>query len=79
MELPFIGKRGLRIGLNEVTRLGMTASEIKEIAMIFYDVIVEGGIEAPRDKVRLLRKRFPQAKFCLPGNLDVAPVLIDAL
>ena len=54
---------GIRIGVQEVTRLGMKEGEMEEIAEIIYARIVKGEDESLRKRVVELKQRFSTLKY----------------
>lgn len=56
---------GIRIGSQEVTRIGMGPSEMKEIAEIIAMAVVQNkDPETVRNRVRDLKSRFTETKYC---------------
>lgn len=56
---------GIRIGTQEVTRIGMGTSEMKEIADIIAMAIVENrDAAAVRERVKDLKSRFTSTEYC---------------
>ncbi len=61
---------GIRLGVSEITRLGMKKSEMQEIASFIKQVIIEK--KDPKkilSKVKLLRKDYQKVKFCFDNKL----------
>lgn len=59
---------GIRLGVQEVTRLGMSEGEMVEIAELFYRVIIKR--ENPRrvaESVRELRRSFNRVRYAFDG------------
>jgi glycine hydroxymethyltransferase len=54
---------GIRIGVQEVTRLGMKESEMEEIAEIIYLRIVRNWDDTLRQRVIELKRRFTRIRF----------------
>ena len=60
---------GIRIGVSEVTRLGMKKPEMEEIASLIRQVVIDG--KDPRrilSKARALRKNHQKVRFCFPDG-----------
>ncbi len=63
---------GIRIGVQEVTRLGMKEGEMEEIAELMYRVVLRGEDPAAvRKRVVELRSRFTEVKYTFPLAKDV--------
>ncbi len=61
---------GIRIGVSEVTRLGMRGGEMAEIARLIKAAIVDGGdARRIRTAARELRKSHQKARYCFDGRL----------
>ncbi|MDH3312573.1 MAG: serine hydroxymethyltransferase [Nitrosopumilus sp.] len=61
---------GIRLGVSEITRLGMKKNEMEEIASFIKNVIIEK--KDPKrilSKVKSFRKNFQQVKFCFDNKL----------
>ena len=61
---------GIRLGVSEVTRLGMGAGEMGEIARLIGQVVIEK--RSPRgvlSRVRELRRGFQRVRYCFGGGL----------
>jgi len=69
---------GIRIGVQEVTRLGMGPGEMEEIARFIYEVLVEG--RDPRDVARRVlefRRAYARVHYAVePGQVET---LLDLL
>ena len=61
---------GIRLGTSEITRLGMKESEMKEIASMIKDVVIDkkdpGSITG---KVAEFRKEFQKTQYCFDNKL----------
>ncbi len=57
---------GIRVGVQEVTRLGMGKDEMDEIAEFIYRAVVKG--EQVKDKVEELRSRFDTVKYAFEST-----------
>jgi glycine hydroxymethyltransferase len=55
------GTHGLRVGVQEVTRWGMTVDDVPEVA----DCLVAGLSGRDKEKVRELAHRFSRVRFAL--------------
>ncbi len=61
---------GIRIGTNEVTRLGMKEEEMKKIAHFISDTLLERKpIKRIRNEVIEFRKSYKKIQYCFDGNL----------
>ncbi|MCH7965929.1 MAG: serine hydroxymethyltransferase [Thaumarchaeota archaeon] len=61
---------GIRLGVSEITRLGMKKSEMQEIASLIKQVVIEK--KDPKkilQKVKALRKNYQKVKFCFDNKL----------
>ena len=61
---------GIRLGVSEITRLGMKKSEIREIASFIEQIIIKK--KDPKkilSKVKSLRKDYQKVKFCFDNKL----------
>ncbi len=61
---------GIRLGVSEITRLGMKKNEMQEIASIIKQVVIEK--KDPKKilvKVKAFRKNYQKVKFCFDGKL----------
>ena len=61
---------GIRLGVSEITRLGMKKSEMQEIASLIKQVVIEK--KDPKKilkKVKALRKNYQKVKFCFDNKL----------
>jgi glycine hydroxymethyltransferase len=61
---------GIRLGVSEITRLGMKKNEIGVIAGLMKDVIIDK--KDPKkilSKVKSLRKDYQKVKFCFDNKL----------
>ncbi len=58
--------KGIRLGVQEMTRYGMKEEEMKIIAELIKEVILDGkDIEIMKEKVAEFRKNFQEVKYCL--------------
>ena len=61
---------GIRLGVSEITRLGMKKDEMREIASFIKQIIIEK--ESPKkvlSKVKTFRKNYQKVKFCFDDKL----------
>ena len=61
---------GIRLGVSEITRLGMKKSDMNEIADFIKQIVIEK--KDPKKvltKVKALRKNFQKVKFCFDNKL----------
>lgn len=62
---------GIRLGVQELTRLGMKEKEMKIIANLISDVIKsKKSIETIKKEVKDLRKDYDKINYCYDGNLN---------
>ena len=60
---------GIRIGVSEITRLGMKRSEMVEIASLIRQVIIDKkDTKKILSKVKSLRKEYQKVRFCFPDG-----------
>jgi len=60
----FTASSGLRMGVQEMTRLGMKEKDFRELAGIMADIILHN--RPAKDEVIRLRSKFLQMQYCLP-------------
>lgn len=61
---------GIRLGVAEITRLGMKESAMKEVANYIKQVIIDKkDINAIKDGVRLFRQDYQNVQYCFDGKL----------
>jgi len=65
-EEGFTAAGSLRMGVSEMTRLGMTSDDFLELAQYIHDVIV--GCKTVKDQVNQFRKRFLEMKYCFSDS-----------
>ncbi|NIP62338.1 MAG: aminotransferase class I/II-fold pyridoxal phosphate-dependent enzyme [Nitrosopumilaceae archaeon] len=61
---------GIRLGVSEITRLGMKETEMKEISNLIKQVVIDK--KEPKkilNKVKSLRKQFQKVQFCFDKKL----------
>jgi glycine hydroxymethyltransferase len=61
---------GIRLGVSEITRLGMKKNEMEEIASLIKNIVIEK--KDPKkilSKVKSFRKNFQKVKFCFDNKL----------
>ena len=62
---------GMRLGVSEVTRLGMRENEMVEIADFIKSVIIDGkDPKAIREKVAEFRRSFQRVHYCFDNALE---------
>lgn len=61
-----MGKHGLRIGVQEVTRYGMTEADAPEIVGCILDAASKRDPDGARDRAIALARRFDTVRFTLP-------------
>ncbi len=61
-----LGRHGLRIGVQEATRYGMTEADAPEIAGCILDVLSDRDPDGARDRATALARRFDRIRFTLP-------------
>jgi aminomethyltransferase len=65
-EEGFTASGALRMGVQEMTRFGMTAADFAELARLMADCILTA--RRVKDEVVRLRRRFLQMKYCFGGS-----------
>ena len=65
-EEGFTASGSLRIGVQEMTRYGMTEADFQELAQLMADVILQG--KTVKDDVAKLRSRFLEMQYCFSGD-----------
>ncbi len=61
---------GIRLGVSEITRLGMKKAEMEEIAGYIKRVVVDGkDPKGVRSRVRSFRKGFQKVRYCFDNRL----------
>ena len=61
---------GIRLGVSEITRLGMKKSEMKEIGSLIKDVIIDKkDSKKVASKVKSFRKKFQKVHYCFDKKL----------
>ena len=63
----FAAASGVRMGTQEMTRYGMEAADFAELARLLAEIVRAAGTKAGgrwRDRVRALRRRFGEMRFC---------------
>lgn len=62
---------GIRLGVSEITRLGMKGSEMKEVATFIKDIVVDKkDPKKIRSKVTSFRKNYQKVLYCFDKKLD---------
>jgi glycine/serine hydroxymethyltransferase len=62
----FLDSSGIRLGVQEMTRFGMTEKDFDVLAGYLADVVVRN--KSVRDEIRELRRGFLEMKFCLSSE-----------
>jgi glycine/serine hydroxymethyltransferase len=62
----FLDSSGIRLGVQEMTRFGMTEKEFDVLAGYLADVVVRN--KSVKDEIRRLRRGFLEMKFCLSSE-----------
>jgi aminomethyltransferase len=65
-EEGFTASGALRMGVAEMTRFGMEEKGFGELAALLHDVVTEDAVVV--DKVKALRERFRELRFCFAGK-----------
>ena len=68
-DATFLEPSGIRMGVQEMTRFGMTEGDFDTLAGLIAEVVREGG--TVRDKVKEYRQNFREMKYCLPFDQAV--------
>jgi glycine hydroxymethyltransferase len=61
---------GIRLGVSEITRIGMKQSEMKEIALFIKEIVIEK--KDPKkilSKIKSFRKEFQKIHYCFDNKL----------
>ena len=66
---PELGTHGLRVGVQEVTRRGMTAADVPEVADCMVDALRGDDLQAVKERVTTLAGRFNGMRFTLEDDL----------
>lgn len=67
----FLDSSGIRMGVQEMTRFGMTESDFEELAGLIADVVIRG--KNMKDQVTKYRRGFLEMRYCLPAE-DAVPL-----
>jgi glycine hydroxymethyltransferase len=60
---------GIRLGVQELTRIGMKESEMKEIASLITRVVIaKADVNKVKEEVKELREGFQDVKYCFDGK-----------
>lgn len=68
-----MGKHGLRIGVQEVTRYGMTEADAPEIVGCILDVVSKRDPDGAKERAIALARRFDKVRFTLPDSDRARP------
>ena len=61
---------GIRLGVSEITRLGMKENEMQEIASYIKQVVIDKkDSKTVLSKVRTFRKEYQKVRFCFDNKL----------
>ena len=61
---------GIRLGTSEITRLGMKESEMKEIASMIKDVVIDKKESGDlKEKIAEFRKEFQKTQYCFDNKV----------
>ena len=61
---------GIRLGTSEITRLGMKESEMKEIASMIKDVVIDKKESGEMTgKIAEFRKEFQKTQYCFDNKV----------
>ena len=61
---------GIRLGTSEITRLGMKEPEMKEIASMIKDVVIDKkNSDEIKVRVSQFRKEFQKTQYCFDNKL----------
>jgi len=64
-SLPGISRHSMRLSLSEITKLGLTADEIGDLATTFKDALnMDFPEEQVSEQVKRLRRKFAQPRYC---------------
>jgi hypothetical protein len=70
----FLEPSGIRMGVQEMTRFGMTEKDFEVLAGFVADVILNG--KTVKEEVAAFRENFLEMKFCLPAQ-EAIPVAAE--
>ena len=66
VELPEeVGAHGLRLGVQEITRWGMQAADVPEVADCIVDAMQGGDVDGVKQRAVGLAKRFDEIRFTI--------------
>ena len=65
-EEGFTASGSLRMGVQEMTRFGMTETDFGELAQLMSDLILHG--KTVKEAVRRFRRRFLDMQYCFRGE-----------
>jgi len=64
-----VNPTGIRLGTQELTRVGMKEGEMEEIAELFKRLVIDGeGVEKVKKDVVGLKKNFKEVKYCFEAG-----------
>lgn len=75
----FLDSSGIRLGVQEMTRFGMTEKDFEELAGFISEVVIKN--KTVKEEVRKARQRYLEMKYCLPleDSLAVAASILKSL
>lgn len=66
----YVHPGGIRLGVSEMTHIGMKESEMKEIAQLIKKVVIDKQNPTKvAEKVAELRKDFQEVKYCFENGM----------
>ena len=68
-DVTFLEPSGIRMGVQEMTRFGMTEEDFDVLAEYVADVILQD--QDVKEKVREFRQNFLEMKYCLPAEESI--------
>ena len=64
--------RGIRIGVQEMTRFGMKEAEMKQIAKFIKEIVIDKrDPESARPEVADFRKNYQKAQYCFENTAEI--------
>lgn len=64
MRVPSTNRKGLRLGVQEITRLGMKKNEIKQISEVIINGVLGKNLKSSKSKIIKLSKKFNKVHYC---------------
>lgn len=68
---PATGNSGIRIGVQEITRMGMKHPEMKQVAQLLKQVLVDNEVDKTRQMVAELTQSFQTIQYCFDAGQKV--------